>query len=42
MQPYDYIEIRVPAKAQYVGVARLDDIPGSQAGWGSPMMKLKT
>ena len=23
MQPYDYIEIRVPAKAQYVGVARL-------------------
>ncbi len=23
MQPYDYIEIKVPAKAQYVGVARL-------------------
>lgn len=23
MQPYDYIEIRVPAKAQYIGVARL-------------------
>ncbi|KXH80957.1 anti-sigma B factor RsbW [Sporosarcina sp. HYO08] len=23
MQPYDYVEIRVPAKAQYVGVARL-------------------
>lgn len=23
MHPYDYIEIRVPAKAQYVGVARL-------------------
>ncbi|QTD39568.1 anti-sigma B factor RsbW [Sporosarcina sp. Te-1] len=23
MQPYDYIEIKIPAKAQYVGVARL-------------------
>lgn len=23
MQPYDYIEMRVPAKAQYIGVARL-------------------
>ncbi len=23
MQPYDYIEIRLPAKAQYIGVARL-------------------
>lgn len=23
MQPYDYVEIRVPAKPQYVGVARL-------------------
>lgn len=23
MQPYDYVEIRVPAKAQYIGVARL-------------------
>ena len=23
MQPYDYIEIRVPAKAQYIGIARL-------------------
>jgi serine/threonine-protein kinase RsbW len=23
MQPYDYVEIRVPAKAQYIGIARL-------------------
>lgn len=23
MQPYDYIEMKVPAKAQYIGVARL-------------------
>lgn len=23
MQPYDYVEIRVPAKKQYIGVARL-------------------
>ena len=23
MQPYDYVEIRLPAKAQYIGIARL-------------------
>lgn len=37
----DYIEMKVPAQPEYVGIIRLT-LSGSQAEWAIRTMKLKT
>lgn len=40
MEAFDYIEMKVPAKAEYIGVMRLT-LSGLPTGWAFPMMRLK-